>query len=145
MAAWEFYTGSAKHEDSEVIPFRWTRNERFILFVVGASFGGFLFCGALHTFLSPPNRPVVPEAARGFLHLFHTKYGYVYGSRFEYLAVTYGVFTTWIAGVFCGLFLKIKLRSRAHPRYPIEIVIAALISIAVYYVIWRLSIYVARS
>jgi hypothetical protein len=117
--------------------------ELLVLFVAGAGFGGFIFAGILHTLLSPPERPVFPEPALGYTHLFKAKYGSVYGTYFEYLAVTYGLWTMWIVGVLASVFLKIKLKARISLRW--QVVAGAAISIALYYAIWRLSIYAARS
>jgi hypothetical protein len=120
--------------------------ELLLLFVAGAGFGGFIFGGILHTVLSPPERPVFPEPALGFTHLFNAKYGAVYGTYFEYLAVTYGLWIMWIAGVVgTVLFRKIEPKSRAYPRYPWQAFVATAISVALYYAIWRVGIYAARS
>jgi hypothetical protein len=117
-----------------------------LLFAAGAGFGGFIFAGILHTLLSPPERPVFPEPALGYTHLVKAKYGSVYGTYFEYLAVTYGLWITWIVSVVSTvLFRKIEPKSRAYPRYPWQGFAALAISIALYYAIWRLSIYAARS
>ena len=121
---------------------RWRRSESLLLFVVGASFGGFIFGGILHTILSPPERPVFPEPALGYTHLFKAKYGSVYGTYFEYLAVTYGLWMMWIVGVLTSVFLKIKLRARIS-RW--QVFAAVAISIAVCYAIWRVCIYASRS
>jgi hypothetical protein len=123
----------------------WTWRERLVLFVVGAGISGFIFAGILHAYLSPPKRPVSPEPALGYTYFFKAKYGYVYGTFFEYLAVTYGVWMSWIAVAVSGVFisiLEIKQKSRTYPR---QIFAAAAISIALYYGIWRACIYFAPS
>jgi hypothetical protein len=119
------------------------RRELLLLFVAGAGFGGFLFGGILQTILSPPRRPVFPEPALGFTHLFNAKYGSVYGTYFEYLAVTYGFWMMWIVGVVSSVFRKIKLKPRTSPGW--QGLAAIAVSMALYYAIWRLSIYAARS
>jgi hypothetical protein len=119
------------------------RCELLLLFVAGAGFGGFIFGGILHTLLSPPERPVFPEPALGYTHLFKAKYGSVYGTYFEYLAVTYGFWMMWIVGVVTSLFLKIKLKARISLRWQVYAAIA--ISIALYYAIWRVCTYASRS
>ena len=80
--------------------------ERLLLFVAGAGAVGFLFGGILHTALSPAKRPVFPEPALGFTHLFNAKYGSVYGTLFEYLTVTHGIWLMWIVGVVSILFFS---------------------------------------
>jgi hypothetical protein len=119
-------------------------DERLALFIVGAGIAGFIFCGILHTDLSPPNRPLIPEPALGYTYVFKAKYGYVYGTLFESLAVTYGVWISWGAAAVSSTFVSIlKIRQKSR-TYHLQIFTAAAISIALYYTIWRLSIYVAR-
>jgi hypothetical protein len=65
--------------------------ERLFAIALGACIGSFLFVLLLSNYLSPPRRPVVPEVALGYTHFFKAKFGSVYGTYFEYLAVTYGV------------------------------------------------------
>jgi hypothetical protein len=136
---------SLAQPDSGTTRLSW--DERLVLFVVGACIGGFFFCGILQTDLSPPNRPVFPEPALGYTHLFKAKYGNVYGTFFEYVAVTYGVWIMWGLAAVSGLFfnLKIRQKSRTYRRYPWQILAAAAISMALYYAIWRVSIHVAQS
>jgi hypothetical protein len=130
--------------DSETTRPSWSWDEWLLLFAIGAGFGGFFFSGILQTHLSPPNRPALPEPLLGYTYLFKTKYGNVYGTLFEYLVVTYGVWTMWGIGVLGGLFLKIR-HAGTVPRYPWQIFAAAAISMALYYAIWQVSIYIARS
>jgi hypothetical protein len=88
-------------------------------------------------------RPVFPEPALGYTHFFKAKHGDVYGTFFEYLAVTYGVWIMWGVGFVSSAFiaiLKIHQKSRTYPR---QISAAAAISMALYYAIWQASIYVA--
>jgi hypothetical protein len=128
--------------------FNWSWDERLALMVEGICIGGFFFCGMLHTNLSPPKRPIVPEPALGYTHLLTARHGTVYGTWFEYLAVTYGVWIMWGLAAIVGLFLfKLKNRdkSRTYPRYPWQILAATAISMPLYYAIWQLSLYVARS
>ena len=121
----------------------WRGCESLLLFAAGASLGGGFFCVGLLSNLSPSNRPVFPEPALGFTHLFRTKHGDVYGTLFEYLAVTFGAPTMWIAGLLISVFLGIGLKARIARRW--QVFAAAAISMALCYAIWRLSIYAARS
>jgi hypothetical protein len=117
--------------------------ERMVLFVVGACVSGFIFCGILHSYLSPPERPVFPEPALGYTHFFMAKHGNVYGTFFEFLAVTFGPWVMWGVGAISSIFiLEIKQKSRT---YGWQIFAAAAISIVLYYAIWRVSIHVAQS
>lgn len=123
----------------------WTWYERLALFGVGVGLSGFAFSGILHTNLSAPTRPVHPDPALGYIHLFTTKYGDVYGTYFEYLAVSYGIFGMWGFGAVCALFgyiLNVHRKSRTYPRQNLA---AAAISMVLYYVIWRLFFSGARS
>jgi hypothetical protein len=134
--------------DSGTTPPSWSWRGTLMLFFVGACMGGFFFCGFLHTDLSAPTRPVVPEPALGYTHVFKARHGYVYGTFFEYLAVTYGVWITWgIGAVGYLIFLKLKTgeNSRPYSRHPWQIFAAAAVSMVLYYAIWQLSLYVARS
>ena len=123
----------------------WRWYQRLALFVVGAGLGGFVFCFILTGYLSPPKRPVLPDAPLGYTYFFKIKSDGVYGTYFEYLAMTYGPLTTWgvtlVSGIF-GASLKINRNSRA---YPLQILAGAVISMALYYVIWRVCLYAARS
>lgn len=134
--------------DSETTRLSLSWVEWLIFSVIGAGISGFFFCGMLYANLSPPNRPVFPEPALGYTHLFKAKYGNVYGTFFEYLAVTYGVWTMWGIAALGGLIffsLKDRERSRTYPRYPWQVFPALAISMVLYYAIWQLSIYVART
>jgi hypothetical protein len=133
------------HPDSGTTRPSWSWDERLILFVAGASIGAFFFAGILGTYLSPPKRPILPDPVLGYTHFFKAKYGDVYGTFFEYLAVTYAPWIMVGVGAIGSAFFLIKRKSRAYPRYPREIFVAAAISIALYYAIWRVSIYVASS
>jgi hypothetical protein len=131
--------------DSSTARPSWSRRERLALFGMGVGFGGFVFGGILYVNLSSPNRPVLPETALGFTHLFRAKYGNVYGTYFEYLAVTYGIWAMWGFGAVSALFgyiLDIQHKSRTYPR---QICAAAAISMALCYAIWRMSICVGQS
>jgi hypothetical protein len=119
-------------------------HERTLLFVLGAGMGGFSFCGTLGTYLSPSRRPVAPDAARGFVHFFEGKYGGVYGTYFEHLAVTLGPWICWGLTVLGGSLiaaLKIKQTSRV---YPLQIFGAAVATIALGYGLWQVPSYVAQ-
>jgi hypothetical protein len=120
----------------------WRGCESLLLFAAGASLGGGFFCVGLLSTLSPSNRPVLPEPALGFTHLFRTKRGDVYGTLFEYLAVTFGAPTLWIAAILISVFLGIVLKARISRRW--QVFAGAAISMALCYAIWRLSIYAAR-
>jgi hypothetical protein len=120
-------------------------NQRLALLVAGAGFGGFGFCGILHSYLSPANRPTSPELALGYTHLLKGKYGVVYGTLFEYSDVFYGFWMMWLVGVVSMLwFWSIEPKSRVYPRYPWQVFVAFAISMMLYYVIWQLNNYVAR-
>ena len=138
-------SSSLKQPDSQTARPAWTWTERLVLFVVGAGIGGLLFCGALHTYLSPPNRPIIAEPELGYTHLFKAKHGDVYGTFFEYLAVTYGLWISWGIGAAASTFiyfLNIRQKSRT---YRWQILAAAAISMPLYYAIWRVFSYVAQS
>ena len=121
------------------VPARLSRYERAIIFAIGACIGGFIFCGGLHTNLSPPLRPLSPEPALGYTHLLKTKHGVAYGTYFEHLAVTYGIWVTW------GSAGAIWLLSRAHGILSVDnyrrngwrVLAAAIASYLLYYAIWR--------
>lgn len=90
--------------------------ERLFAIVFGACMGGFLFVVLLSNYLSPPRRPVVPEVTLGYTHFFKAKFGSVYGTYFEYLAITYGVWVLWGGGVLigaCVAMLKIKINENS--------------------------------
>jgi len=129
--------------DLEAATSSWTWYERLILFGAGAGVSGFIFSGILQTYLSPPNRPVFSDEALGYTHRLEAKYGSVYGTYFEYLTVTYGVWAMWGLAAVSGLFgyvMGIRHKSRTYPR---QIFAAAAISMALYYAIWRVSINLA--
>ena len=116
-----------------------------VLFGAGAGISGFIFSGILQQYLSPPQRPAFPEAALGYTHLLEAKYGSVYGTYFEYLTVTYGVWSMWglcaVSGL-SGYMLGIRHKSRT---YPLQICAAAAISMVLYSAIWCLFFSGARS
>jgi amino acid transporter len=73
--------------------------------------------------------------------LFKAKHGDVYGTFFEYLAVTYGPWISWGIGVVASTFiyfLNIRQKSRT---YRWQILAAAAISMPLYYAIWRIFSY----
>ena len=109
--------------------------ERLALFCTGIGFGGFVFCFMLGFYLFP-RRPPLPEPALGYTYLFKINSHTVYGSWFEYFAMTYGPFVTWGFGVFFTLFVSsrgINLRSGTYYR---RVFAAALISMPFYAAIW---------
>jgi hypothetical protein len=115
--------------------------ERLFAIVLGACIGGFLFVVLLSNYLSPPRRPVVPEVALGCTHFFTAKFGTVYGTYFEYLAITYGVWVTWGGGALigaCVAMLKIRINEQAR-AYPLFLGAGAAASMVLCYAIWRAS------
>ena len=109
----------------------WGWSEHLVLWIAGVGAAGFFFCGGLHTNLSPPNRPVLPEPALGYTHLFTTRHGNVYGTLFEYLAVTWGIWAMWgLAAVVTLIFFKLK--NSGSPRNPWQVWAAAAISMPLY-------------
>jgi hypothetical protein len=119
-------------------------HERALLIVTGAGMGGFGFCLTLGTYLSPARRPLAPDVTRGFTIFFKGKYGGVYGTSFEALAVALG---PWICLGLVALggsliaALEIKQTSRIYPLHTFG---AAVLSIALGYGLWRVSSYVAQ-
>jgi hypothetical protein len=71
-----------------------------------------------------------------YTHLFKAKQGYVYGTLFEYLAITYGISITWVVGLLVSLFLGFRLKVHVRGRW--EVIASAAISIALCYGVWRL-------
>jgi hypothetical protein len=137
---------SLTQTDSATTRLSW--NEQLVLFIAGAGISGFLFCGILSTDLSPPKRPIFPEPALGYTHFLMAKHGNVYGTFFEYLAVTYGIGMMWGVAALSGLIfwsLQDSAKSPTYPRYPWQVFAAAAVSMALYFAIWQLSIYVVRS
>ena len=121
-------------------PINWTWYERLILFVIGAGLGGFIFSGFLQGYFSPLNRPLSPDLARGYTYLFKAKHGDLYGTYFEYLTVTFGIWAGWGLGAVAGLFsyiFGIHQKSRTCSR---QIIAGAAISAAIYYAIWQVCI-----
>jgi hypothetical protein len=130
---------------SGMVSLSWTWHEGLALFGIGVGFSAFMFSGILRGILSSANRPVSPEPTLGYTYLLMAKHGNVYGTYFEYLVATYGIWTSLGFGAVCALFsyiLKIQHKSRTYPR---QIFAAAAISMVLYYAIWRVSIYVAPS
>jgi hypothetical protein len=107
-----------------------SRYRRLLALALGACCSAFLFAGTLHARLSPPERPVVPDALLGYTHYLTTKHGGVYGIYFEYLTLTYGI---WSIGggmpiaVFIAIGLKINLYEGA-PAFPLLVFIGAVTS-----------------
>jgi hypothetical protein len=129
--------------DSE-ISLNW--DERLALFVFGICLGGFIFSSSLQGWLSPPYRPTFPEPAMGFTHLLKARHGDVYGTYFEYLAATYGIWGMLgigVIGVLSYFILKDRLPSPGSR--PWQVPAGIVTSIPVYYVIWRITVFLARS
>ena len=119
-----------------------SRHERIVVFAIGACIGGFFFCGGLHTNLSPPVRPLSPEPTLGYIYLLPTKHGVAYGTYFEHLAVTYGIWLTWGLGVVIwligrGFGILGTDREAATRRSKWQVLAAAIASYLLYYAIWR--------
>ena len=115
--------------------------ERLFAIVFGACMGGFLFVVLLSNYLSPPRRPVVLEVTLGYTHFFKAKFGSVYGTYFEYLAITYGVWVLWGGGVLigaCVAMLKIKINENSL-TFTLFFLGGAAISLLLCYAIWRAS------
>jgi hypothetical protein len=120
---------------------------RLLTLLVGACFSCFWFAGTLYSYLSPPERPIAPEASLGYTHFFHTKYGGVYGTYLEYLAINYGI---WVIGgsmLLAGLVaMKLKINLyESSPAYPLLMFVASAISMVLCFVLWQGSLYFARS
>src|SRR5581483_7611675 len=108
-ANWVRSQNSEGQEQSTGASLQW--HERALPIAAGAGMGGFGFCLTLGTYLSPARRPLVPDVARGFTHFFEGKYGGVYGTYFEHLAVTLGPWICWglvVLGVSLIAALEIK-------------------------------------
>jgi hypothetical protein len=123
-------------------PVRLSRYERAALFTVGACVGGFIFSGVLHTILSPPTRPFYPEPTLNYTYPIKTKYGDAYGTYFEYLTVTYGIWVTWGSGAAISLFshalgVPSMGKEAAYRRRGWQVLAVAIISYALYFAIWR--------
>ncbi|MGZ5876288.1 MAG: hypothetical protein ACXWKP_29830 [Bradyrhizobium sp.] len=123
-------------------PVRPGRYERVVIFAIGACIGGFIFSSGLHTNLSPPTRPLYPEPALGYTHLLKTKYGVAYGTYFEQLAVTYGIWVTWGSAAAIGLFSRAlgilsTDREVVYSRNGWQVLAAVIVSYLLYYAIWR--------
>jgi hypothetical protein len=122
----------------------WCR--RLLTFVVGACFSAFWFAGTLHSHLSPPERPIAPEASLGFTHYFSTKHGGVYGTYFEYLTVNYGIWVMGAGMLLAGLIairLKINLY-QVSPAYPLLVFVGAATSMVLCFTLWQICLHSAR-
>ena len=101
----------------------------------GLGLGGFLFCAVLSGYLFH-RRPVFSELVLGYTHFFEIKDHVRYGTHFEYLAITYGVWVTWSFAAVSSMFtyvLGIQIKS---PTYRRQILAAAFISMPLYVLIW---------
>jgi hypothetical protein len=123
----------------EIRSVSWRWYERLVLCCVGIGMGGSLFCFILAGELTPSSRPTFPQPELGYTHLL--KVGHsgvnVYVTSFEYLASTYGFFSTlgfaFIIGI-CSYPLGLSEKSRNHPG---QILLACAASLAFIYLIWR--------
>lgn len=80
----------------------------------------------------------------GYTHLFKAKYSYGYGTYFEYLAVTYGVWSMWGLAIFCtALGYALGLQNKRTPGW--QVTAATAVSLALYFALWRLFFSGARS
>jgi hypothetical protein len=129
--------------DLRMPPPSWTWYERLVLWGVGAGVSGFVFSGILQQYLSPPKRPVIPDVALGYTYLLEAKYGNAYGTYFEYLAVTYGVWAMWglcAASCLVGYLVGVRRKSLTYIR---QIYASAVISMGLYYAVWRVFVELA--
>jgi hypothetical protein len=120
---------------------------RILTLALGALFAGLCFVGTLHARLSPPERPIVPEASLGYTYLFNTKHGGVYGTYFEYVTVSYGIWLTG-GGIFLAILTAIRLKINLYdgsPAFPLLIFVASTTSMVLCFALWQGSLYFARS
>jgi hypothetical protein len=124
---------------------RW--HKRLFTFVAGACLACFFFVANLSGYLSPKTRPVFPEVALGQTYLFKSKYGGVYVTYFEYLAVTYGIWIAWGGLLLTGLLaMKLKINlNEGSPGYPLLFFAGSATSMVVCYAIWQACLFVAHS
>jgi hypothetical protein len=120
---------------------------RLLAFVGGTCLRGLIFVANLDTYLSPDRRPLTPNVALGYTHLFKAKYGHVFGTYFEYLAITYGIWVTWGGFVLAGLIaVKLKVnREGKRPYQPLLVFAGSAVSVVFCYKIWQACLHIARS
>ena len=122
----------------------WSWSEHLVLWIAGVGAAGFFFCGGLHTNLLRSQPAYRRRTSAGLYALFTTRHGTVDGTPFEYLAVTCGIWAMWgLAALMTLIFFKLK--NSDNPRYPWQVWAATAISMPLYYAVWWMSLYVARS
>jgi hypothetical protein len=123
------------------------RYKQLLPFIVGTLLAGFFFVLTLSGYLSRENRPTMPEAALGYTYFVKVKFGSVYGTFFEYLAITYGIWLCWagllIAGV-VGKTLGITINDGSL-AFPLRLFTGAATAMLVYYLLWQISLFPASS
>jgi hypothetical protein len=137
-------TASAGPGSTRLTPaLRWRK--RLLAFVAGACAAAFIFAGSLYSYLSPPVRPVVPVIALGYTHFFKAKHGGVYGTYFEQLAVTFGIWVAWGGLLLTGLVAKnLKVNpDEGSPAYPLLFFVGSATSMVLYYALWHVPLYLA--
>ena len=117
------------------------------MFAAGSCLACFCFAASLSGYLSPGNRPTAPEVALGQTHFFGSKYGSVYVTNFEYLAVTYGLWFGLGGLLLIALIAKmLKTDFRDGSKvYPLVLFAGSATSMLLYYAIWQASLYFVRS
>lgn len=111
--------------------------ERLLLLFVGACIGGFFFSGIVSANISSHHGVMRTGPTICHPHLIAAKYGEAYGTYFEYITVAYWPWIMWLLVASCTPFislLRIKQRSRS---YLAQVAIGVVISIAVYFTVWR--------
>jgi hypothetical protein len=147
---WLQWFGSALQSDSKAVAghtstrsysSRW--RERLLMFAAGGCLACFCFAVNLSGYLSPGNRPAVPEVSLGQTHFFGSKYGSVYVTNFEYLAVTYGLWFGLgglIVIAMIAKMLKTDFRGGSN-IYPLALFAGLVTSMLLYCAIWQASLY----
>lgn len=119
---------------------------RLLTFAAGTFMAGFAFVLNLSGYLSPDKRPLTPNAALGYTHFFRPKYGGVFGTYFECLAITYGPWVTWGGFLLTGLIaIKLKITLEGSRAYPLLFFAGSATSMAACFALWQISLYAARS
>lgn len=135
----------AKGAETTLVEPHLSRYRRLLTFALGACFSAFWFAGSLHSYLSPPKRPIDPEASLGFIHYLNAKHGSVYGTYFEYLTVSYGI---WLMGggiLLVGLVaIRLKINLYDGPAYPLLVFLGAATSMVFCFSLWQICLYSAR-
>jgi 4-hydroxybenzoate polyprenyltransferase len=101
--------------------------------------GGFLAAGTLSAYVSASGsaykRPMLPEPELGLTYFFKAKYGSVYGTYCEHLAVALGPWMWGLAALFFLLITILKIHRKSR-TYLLQICAAAAISLPIYYAVW---------